>query len=187
MSIDHDTHIHPSSIVAQAPAQTAGDTMHIPIPPPPPLIPDDPHHLEEEETNTLALLLPHTSLFAAPILELLRSYYETNFGRIAHWAPVKGFGRVIVVFESTDSGERAKRHGDRLWLDVAITEQEGPDTGTNEANGSTGAEKEDGATPNTSIRAGRGHKRRASQPHPRGGYVFPALSLLFSLNRLGMS
>jgi hypothetical protein len=68
-------------------------------------------------TNTLALLLPHLSLFAPEILALLRTHYE-QYGAIAHWAPVKGFGRVIIVYKDEESAAEAKKDGDRLELDV---------------------------------------------------------------------
>ncbi|TYJ55624.1 hypothetical protein B9479_003656 [Cryptococcus floricola] len=81
-------------------------------PPAPSTIPHDP-------TNTLALLLPHPNLFSPPVLSLLRAHYE-QFGRIAHWAPVRGFGRVIVVFESEEEAEAAKAEGDWLKLEVPV-------------------------------------------------------------------
>ena len=128
--------------------------MHIAIPPPPPLIPDLSGPVaEEERTNTLALLLPHTSLFTPPILELLRAHYE-QFGPIAHWAPVKGFGRVIVVWQEEGDAERAKEEGGRLWLDVNVDVRDGGE-------GQSGQVEE----------GKKGHQRRASQPHPSGGYV----------------
>jgi hypothetical protein len=73
----------------------------------------------EEATNTLALLLPHISLFAPAILALLREHYSI-YGPLAHWAPVKGFGRVILVYENDEDAARAKREGDWLKLDVSI-------------------------------------------------------------------
>lgn len=90
--------------------------------PPPPLEPDSASG--EESTNTLALLLPHLSLFATPILEILRDHYST-YGPLAHWAPVKGFGRVILVYEENDDAARAKKEGDWLKLDVKVPEDEG--------------------------------------------------------------
>lgn len=78
---------------------------------------------QHEPTNTLALLLPHPTLFAPPVLDLLRAHYA-HFGRIAHWAPVKGFGRVIVVFETEEEAENAKRQGDWLKLDVPVGGEE---------------------------------------------------------------
>ncbi|WVW80998.1 hypothetical protein I302_102989 [Kwoniella bestiolae CBS 10118] len=90
----------------------------ISIPPPPPLDPP------QEETNTLALLLPNQALFSPPILSLLKDHYGL-FGDIVHWAPVKGFGRVIVVFASNEDAERAKKEGD--WLKLDLTPSPGGD------------------------------------------------------------
>ena len=131
--------------------------MTIHVPPPPPLVPDEPLSssggpgVADERTNTLALLLPHTSLFSPPILELLRAHYE-QYGPIAHWAPVKAFGRVIVVFAQEEDAERAKVEGDRLWLDVDMHLDERADGASKEGEGYF-----------------KGHRRRASQPHPKGG------------------
>jgi hypothetical protein len=104
--------------------------LSLAIPPPPPLDPDvadsdpvssstypDP---DVDRTNTLALLLPHPSLFHPPVLALLRQHYE-GYASIAHWAPIRGFGRVIVVFDSVEGAASAKKEGDRLWLDVDVT------------------------------------------------------------------
>lgn len=76
----------------------------------------------DEATNTLALLLPQLSLFAPPILALLRDHYST-YGPLAHWAPVRGFGRVILVYEEDEDAARAKREGDWLKLDVKIPDE----------------------------------------------------------------
>jgi hypothetical protein len=87
-----------------------------PISPPPSLLPDLP---PEERTNTAALLLPHQALFAPPILDILRAHYE-SFGTIAHWAPIRAFGRVIIVWHEVEGCEWAKREGDFLKLDVDL-------------------------------------------------------------------
>lgn len=118
---------------------------------PPSLISDT--ATETERTNTLALLLPHLALFEGPSLRLLKEHYS-SFGNIAHWAPVKGFGRVIIVYETEDEAAYAKEEGDRLFLDVDLGEEVG--------------RKGEGI----------GHKRRKSQP--AHGYV----CLLFSSLRL---
>ena len=86
------------------------------ISPPPSLLPDLP---PEERTNTAALLLPHQALFAPPILDILRAHYE-SFGPIAHWAPIRAFGRVIIVWQEVEGCEWAKREGDFLKLDVDL-------------------------------------------------------------------
>ncbi|KAK6906777.1 calcineurin-binding protein [Kwoniella mangroviensis CBS 10435] len=92
----------------------------ISIPPPPPLDPP------EEPTNTLALLLPNQALFSPPILALLKDHYGL-FGDIVHWAPVKGFGRAIVVFATNEDAERAKKEGD--WLKLDLTSSPSAETG----------------------------------------------------------
>lgn len=67
------------------------------------------------ETNTLALVLPHPFLFSPPLQSLLRDHYET-YGEIRAWAPIRAFGRVMVVYQTFAAAERAKREGDRLVL-----------------------------------------------------------------------
>jgi hypothetical protein len=99
-----------------------------------------------EQTNTLALLLPHLALFEGPQLRLLKEHYS-QFGNIVHWAPVKGFGRVIIVYATDEEAALAKKEGDRLFLDVDL----GEDVGRK-----------------------RGHQRSASQP--AHGYVSSLLS-----------
>jgi len=99
---------------------------------------------EVEQTNTLALLLPHLALFEGPQLRLLKEHYS-QFGNIVHWAPVKGFGRVIIVYATDEEAAIAKSEGDRLFLDVDLGEEVG--------------RKGEGI----------GHKRRKSQP--AHGYV----------------
>ncbi|WVN89650.1 uncharacterized protein L203_104880 [Cryptococcus depauperatus CBS 7841] len=82
--------------------------------------------IPHEPTNTLALILPHHTLFTASAQQLLRTHYE-HFGRIAHWGPIKSFGRVIVVFETEEEAEVAKRDGDWLRLKVAVNSVDGVD------------------------------------------------------------
>jgi hypothetical protein len=90
----------------------------------PPSLVSDRATQEEDRTNTLALLLPHLSLFEPSSLRLLREHYS-SFGEIVHWAPVKGFGRVIIVYASEDEAAFAKAEGDRLFLDVDLGEEQG--------------------------------------------------------------
>ncbi|WWC72437.1 uncharacterized protein I206_106399 [Kwoniella pini CBS 10737] len=104
---------------------TASPTS-ISIPPPPALEPP------EEPTNTLALLLPNQALFEPSILALLKSHYGL-FGEIIHWAPVKGFGRVIIAFATNEDAERTKREGDWLKLDLTPNILSG-DNGVEEQN-----------------------------------------------------
>jgi hypothetical protein len=67
-------------------------------------------HETHEPTNTYALLVPHSSLFSVDILELLYAFYG-RFGTILHWAPVKGLGRVIIVWDRVDAGRSAREIG----------------------------------------------------------------------------
>jgi hypothetical protein len=63
-----------------------------------------------EPTNTYALLMPHSALFATEILDLLREFYA-KFGSILHWAPVRGLGRIIIVWDNDVAGRSARRCG----------------------------------------------------------------------------
>lgn len=63
-----------------------------------------------DDTNTYALLVPHPALFTDQILDLLRDFYS-KFGEIVHWAPVKGLGRVILVWENHSAGRIARQGG----------------------------------------------------------------------------
>ena len=84
-------------------------------------IPSLVHDTTPELTNTAALLLPHQSLFAPSILQILREHYA-SFGLIAHWAPVRAFGRVIIVWTETEGCEVALRRGDFLKLNVDLSD-----------------------------------------------------------------
>ena len=63
-----------------------------------------------EPTNTYALLVPHPALFSTEILELLHGFYG-KFGTILHWAPVKGLGRIIIVWDRVEAGRLARQVG----------------------------------------------------------------------------
>lgn len=63
-----------------------------------------------EPTNTYALLVPHPALFSADVLDLLHHFYS-KFGNILHWAPVKGLGRVIIVWDRIEAGPAARAIG----------------------------------------------------------------------------
>lgn len=89
----------------------------ISLPPPPPLDRDEP--AADFDTNTLALVLPHQALFAPEALHLLRDAFS-GYGPLAHWAPVRGFGRVIIVYERDEDALLAKTHGDWFRLDVDL-------------------------------------------------------------------
>ncbi|ORX41137.1 Calcipressin-domain-containing protein [Kockovaella imperatae] len=151
------------------------------IPSPPSLLSDVP---DPSETNTHALILPHQSLFLPEILARLREHYE-QYGSIAHWAPVRGFGRVIIVYDSVEGAERAKRQGDWLKLDVDLPAEESYDPTLDNVSpaSSTGPNglPEDGsgvmdidendfqrAEGSSSSPFKRGHRRRKSKGPTRG-------------------
>lgn len=97
----------------------------IDLPSPPPL--DPPSSASAEPTNTLALLLPHPFLFHPPILALLRTHYA-SFGSIHTFAPIRAFGRVIIVYADDESAMRAKREGDHLEIGGEEEEMASPAT-----------------------------------------------------------
>jgi hypothetical protein len=99
------------------------------IPPPPPLDSSRSSDRPATSTNTLALLLPHLALFSPPVLALLKGYYE-QYGQIRVWAPVKGFGRVIVVYATEGEAAKAKQEGDWLELDLDAGKEETSDDAT---------------------------------------------------------
>lgn len=94
----------------------------ISLPSPPPL---DAAVQAPFDTNTLALLLPHAALFAPEALRLLREAFE-GYGTLAHWAPVRALGRVIIVYRDDEAAELAKKEGDGLSLHVDLEEQAVP-------------------------------------------------------------
>lgn len=86
--------------------------------PPPPSVPElEPSARSPEPTNTLALLLPTQALFAPEPIGVLKAAFEA-YGRLVHWAPVRGMGRVILVYDDNDAAARAKRHGDLLRIEL---------------------------------------------------------------------
>lgn len=82
-------------------------------PPPPPLSPST--RTPPTPTNTLALLLPHPFLFDPSILALLRDHFA-SFGDLHTFAPIRAFGRAILVYWKEEDAMRAKREGDRLQI-----------------------------------------------------------------------
>jgi hypothetical protein len=78
---------------------------------------------------------------------------------------VRGFGRAIIVYEEVEDAARAKEKGDRLWLDVDLSEQEAERTKDTEA------VKGDGYFAN-------GERRRRRRTQSAGnGFVIPNLFL----------
>lgn len=130
-----------------------------------------------ERTNTLALLLPHLALFETPIQALLKEHYS-QYGEIVHWAPVKGFGRVIVVYRSEDDALQAKLKGDRLKLDIDLPDLPSPPSerqSPSKRNGFNAAESEPVNGERVSSSSGREpsyftsrHRRRKSYQARKG-------------------
>lgn len=102
----------------------------ISLPPTPTLIPDA--AAREFATNSLALILPHPSLFLPEALALLRRHFE-RFGGLTHFAPIRAMGRVILVFDSVDAARKVKDADDFLKLDVDATPN--PVEGTTDSGG----------------------------------------------------
>jgi hypothetical protein len=89
-----------------------------------------------EPTNTYALLMPHPALFATEILSLLHDFYA-KFGLILHWAPVKGLGRIIIVWDNDLAGRSARRCGGgtlEIGKHERVFEVQGPQSSSNGIN-----------------------------------------------------
>lgn len=52
------------------------------------------------------------------MLDALRQYFE-GFGEIHTWAPLKAFGRILVVYYDEEAVELAKEGSDGLFIDTA--------------------------------------------------------------------
>jgi len=78
------------------------------VPPSPPSSP--PHR-----TNTLILTSLPASLFHHEVLQALKDLFS-SFGVLHSWAPIKGWGRIFVVYWDEQTAEDAKRGTDGLNL-----------------------------------------------------------------------
>ncbi|KAL1746508.1 Calcipressin-domain-containing protein [Schizophyllum fasciatum] len=58
-------------------------------------------------TNTLAVTRLPASFFDPLILDILRDHFA-QYGPINQWAPLSGFGRILVVYESDAAAEAAR-------------------------------------------------------------------------------
>lgn len=87
----------------------------ISLPPTPTLIPDA--ATRDFSTNSLALILPHPSLFLPEALALLRRHFE-RYGGLTHFAPIRAMGRVILVYDNVENARKIKEADDFLKLDV---------------------------------------------------------------------
>jgi len=70
------------------------------------------HH---QPSNTLILTSLPQAFFHPSVLEPLRNHFET-YGPLYSWAPIKGFGRVIVVFHDIHDAERMRQDCDGLQV-----------------------------------------------------------------------
>jgi hypothetical protein len=69
-----------------------------------------------QPTNTLVVTqLPGVFFEHAEVLDALRAHFGA-FGPLRAWAPLRAFGRAILVYEHAADAERVKRHCDGLSL-----------------------------------------------------------------------
>ena len=77
--------------------------------------PTTPEH--SKRTNTLVLTPLPAPFFHPRVMDALRDHFASH-GTIRAWAPLRTFARVIIVYESEDSADEAKAHGDGLQIDA---------------------------------------------------------------------
>ncbi|KAF8626205.1 hypothetical protein AX15_004895 [Amanita polypyramis BW_CC] len=94
----------PSSPLSSSPAQKPSIS----------LTRTSPNH-EVRGTNSLAIVSLPRSFFVPEIMNIIRSHFDF-FGEINQWVPLPGFGRIIIVYESEDDAEKAKRACDPIIL-----------------------------------------------------------------------
>ncbi|EKM56089.1 uncharacterized protein PHACADRAFT_257155 [Phanerochaete carnosa HHB-10118-sp] len=58
------------------------------------------------------------AFFEPAVLYALRQYFD-GFGEIHTWAPLKAFGRVLVIYYDEEAVELAKESSDGLFIDAA--------------------------------------------------------------------
>lgn len=66
-------------------------------------------------TNTLILTSLPAAFFHPSILEPLKVHFM-GYGDLHTWAPLKGFGRIIVVFWNVEDAERLRQECDGLHV-----------------------------------------------------------------------
>ncbi|KAH9977039.1 calcineurin-binding protein [Lactifluus volemus] len=69
-----------------------------------------------KRTNTLVLTQLPIPFFHPRVMDALHHHFALH-GSIRAWAPLRTFGRVIVVYESEDSADDAKMYCDGLQID----------------------------------------------------------------------
>ncbi|KAG6900356.1 hypothetical protein C0993_011987 [Termitomyces sp. T159_Od127] len=68
-----------------------------------------------QQTNTITVTRVPKDFFHPVLLDLLRGHFAT-YGEINRWAPLPGFGRIIIVYRFEDNAESAKQHCDRIVI-----------------------------------------------------------------------
>lgn len=154
----------PSSTSPTSPTSPRKRPGSITLPAPPELA-----HDPEPDTNTLAILLPHQAFFAPASLAILKDAFAA-YGTLAHWAPVRAFGRVIAVYTQDAAAAAARREADGLKLDVALVDVDegGDEKESGEAGGKgkaavSGGEKKEGGSEgyfSHSRKSSRGSKKQ---------------------------
>lgn len=73
---------------------------------------------DSSRTNTLAVTQIPRAFFEPVVINTLRRYFE-GFGEVHTWAPLKAFGRIIVVYYDEEAVELAKEGSDGLFIETA--------------------------------------------------------------------
>ena len=73
-----------------------------------------------ERTNTLIVTNLPTVFFHPSVLQALRDHFAT-YGEIHAWAPLRSFGRIIIVYYEEQVAERVKFECDNLTVDATST------------------------------------------------------------------
>ncbi|KAK4705627.1 hypothetical protein P7C70_g569, partial [Phenoliferia sp. Uapishka_3] len=121
-------------------------------------------------TNTLVCLFP-PNLFSPALLPLFKAHFE-SYGHLEQWTPLERLGRVLVVYDSTQSATAARREMDGFVWDDDDDELE-PATEAGEytsrplTSASTATNDDDAA-------------RARSTPQPLRAFFGPSLSLPLS-------
>lgn len=148
-----------SSPSAASPTRQRPGSITLPAPP---ALEHDP----EPDTNTLAILLPHQAFFAPASLAILKDAFAA-YGTLAHWAPVRGFGRVIAVYTDDGAAAAARREADGLKLDVALVDVDAEGAGDGEASRSE-ERREEERRDEGYFSHSRSHSRKSSRGSNKG-------------------
>ncbi|KAF5386767.1 hypothetical protein D9615_002009 [Tricholomella constricta] len=70
---------------------------------------------EAQRTNTITVTSIPKSFFHPVILDVLRDHFA-SFGEINRWAPLPGFGRIIIVYRFEDTAEVVKQQCDPILI-----------------------------------------------------------------------